>query len=123
MSNRGRRDYLEGSWFVGAARRIRGRIGGAWERALRRLASAPWARQLRQDWRQTPLRWTGIAVVSAVCANGLALLLLRRDVGPAGVALRLLFLAAGLLAIRCGGAWTSVRDGSWVLRLLFTRRD
>ncbi len=116
------REYLEGSRFVSLARRVRGAAGVRLNRFLTRLISSPGARRWKEAWLQAPLRLAGVLMVCAVCANALTLWLLRREVGAAGIGLRVLFLLTGLAFLGCRGGWESVREGSVFLRLLFPRR-
>ncbi len=108
---------LVAAWARGAAKAFGSRWRGAVERVLSSRAAKTWGK----TWTSAPLRATGILVVSAVLANGLALWLLRKEIGAGGVALRALVLLAGLAAARCGGDWDAVREGSIFLRALFPR--
>lgn len=117
------RDYLEGSRIVAAVRKIASAAAGRWNAAWGRTLSSPGAGAWRKAWFESPLRWLGVAVVSAVLANMLALWLLRKETGAGAVALRALFLLAGLAMMGCRGNWDSVREGSFFLRALFPRRE
>ncbi len=117
------RDYLEGSRAAAWARKAGKALGSLWSGTAQRVLSSRAAKAWGSAWNSAPLRATGIFVVSAVLANGLALWLLRKEIGAGGVALRALILLTGLAAARCGGDWDAVREGSFFLRALFPRRE
>lgn len=123
MSDGPGRDYLEGSVVVAWARRLRRQASASWTPFWKDFLSSPWVGMWRESWKGSPLRQLGLVAVSAVCANAVALLLLRRNVGLGGAALRVLILLAGLAAMGCRGGWDSVREGSALLRWFFPRKE
>ncbi len=123
MTRGAERDYLAGSRAAAWARGAGQAFGSLGSGAVGRILSSRAAKAWGGTWNSAPLRAAGTLVVSAVLANGLALWLLRKEVGAGGVALRGLILLAGLAATRCGGDWDAVREGSFFLRLLFPRKE
>ena len=100
-----------------------GRLSGVIQSVWGRLRSSGWAREWALGWKSAPLRWAGLVLLCAACANLLTLWMLRRPVGASGIALRAALGAVGLAAMGCRGDWESVRKGSRVLRFLFPRRE
>lgn len=113
------RDYLEGSRIVAWARGAAKAFGSWWDGAAERVLFSRAAKAWGESWNSAPLRAAGVLVVSAVLANGLALWLLRKEIGAGGLALRAAILLAGLAATRCRGDWKAVKEGSLALRFLF----